>query len=373
MESKPRAKVVHLTSVHVPFDNRIFYKECRSLADRGYSVTLVAPHDKDDEIDGIRIRAVPKATGRRERMTRTVWWVYKAARKEKAKVYHLHDPELIPMGLMLRLGGVHVIYDAHEDLPRQILSKEWIPKSLRRIVAKGAELTEGVAARFLSGIVAATPAIARRFPAHKTVLVQNYPVVAEFVSVEAMPYPERSPLLAYVGGIATIRGAVEMVRAMELLPEDLNARLMLAGSFSPASLEDELRELPGWARVEFLGWQSRRQVAYLLGKVRVGLVLFHPVPNHTEAKPNKLFEYMAAGIPVIAADFPLWREIIEGVKCGVLVNPMNPTLIAEAIQWILEHPEEAEAMGRRGQEAVRSRYNWGTEAQKLSEFYRGLA
>ena len=223
------------------------------------------------------------------------------------------------------------------------------------------------------GIAAATPVIARRFTQKKTFNIQNFPMLWESIHSEARPYAERSPMVAYAGGIGAIRGAREMIAAMNLLPKSLGARLVLAGVFFPPELEAELRRMPEWERVEFVGWKSQSEVKDLLTESRAGLVLFHPAPNHTEAQPNKLFEYMAAGIPVIASDFPLWRQIVEEAGCGMLVDPLEPRAIAASIQWILEHPQQAEAMGRRGQDAVRARYNWNNEAQKLLELYEGLA
>lgn len=366
-------KVVHLTSVHRPFDIRIFHKECKTLAEAGYEVVLVVPHDRDEVVDGVRIRAVPKPGGRRERMTRAVWRVYRTALHGDAQVYHFHDPELILVGLLLKLRGKQVVWDIHEDLPRQVLTKHWIPGGLRRIVSKAAEAVESFCELGFDAIAAATPVIAHRFTQKKTFNIQNFPVLHESADFKAEPYTERDPIVVYVGGIGAIRGAREMVAAMDLLPRASHARLALAGVFSPPGLEAELQRIPGWKRVEFVGWRSQNEVKELLAESRVGLVLFHPAPNHTEAQPNKLFEYMVAGIPVIVSDFPLWRDIVEKVGCGLLVDPLKPRAIAESIQWILEHPQQAEAMGKRGQAAVVAQYNWDTEAQKLLELYKRLA
>lgn len=365
-------KVCILTTVHQPFDTRIFHKQAKTLVKAGYDVTLIAQHSKDEVVDGVKIVTLPRPRNRLTRMFSLAWRAFRLACQHKADIYHFHDPELIPVGLLLKLQGKRVIYDVHEDVPKHILSKEWIPKPLRRLVAGGARLAEGLASWALDGIVSATPPIASRFPSSKTVIVQNFPILNELVVQDPTPYWERPANVVYVGDITLIRGIREMVQAMSLLPDDLDAQLILAGTFSPPSLETEVSALSGWERVKFLGWQDRKSVAQLLGKSRVGLVLFHPEPNHLEAQPNKLFEYMSAGLPVIASDFPLWREIVAGERCGLLVDPLNPKAIAEAIQWILDHPEEAEEMGRRGQKAVPERYNWNTEAAKLISLYRRL-
>jgi glycosyltransferase involved in cell wall biosynthesis len=160
-----------------------------------------------------------------------------------------------------------------------------------------------------------------------------------------------------------------MVAAMALIPKSLNARLILAAKFSPPDLEDEVKQMPGWERVHFVGWRPREEVAGLLGQARMGLLLFHPVPNYMDAQPHKLFDYMGAGIPLIASDFPLWREIIYGAGCGILVDPLNPEAIAEAMTWLFEHPQEAEMMGARGRRAVNSHLNWNNELRKLIKLY----
>ena len=256
-----------------------------------------------------------------------------------------------------------MIYDAHEAVGRPILAKDWIPSLLRRGVAWGSRTVEWIATRrWVDAVIAATPAIARNFPAFKTEVVQNFPLREELAPVSAQPYRERPPYIVYIGGVTVIRGAREMAKAMRCLPPHLDARLVIAGSFDPP----DLRVLyENCERATLLGWLSRGQLATLLG-------LLHPVPNHVEAQPNKLFEYMSAGIPVIASDFPLWREIVGTTRCGLLVNPLDPEAIASAIEWLLTHPDEAEAMGKRGREAVQDRYNWEGESQKLLALYTRL-
>lgn len=366
-------KIAHLTSVHVPLDIRIFHKECKTLARAGYEVVLIAPQDRPTGIEvlnGVRIVGILKPRNRRTRMTGTIWNVFRTALREQADIYHFHDPELIVVGLCLKLRGKRVVYDVHEDVPRQILTKHWIPARVRGVVSRSVGVVESLGALVWDGIAAATPTIARRFPEKKTALVQNFPVPEELIPATPSPYAGRQPVVAYVGKIEGIRGAREMVDAMAALPPSVEARLEMAGVFEPAALERDLRQLAGWTRVNSLGWLTRPDISALLGRARVGLVLLHPSGNYVEAQPNKLFEYMAAGIPVVASDFPRWRALVNEVSCGLLVDPLDPGAIARAIQWLLEHPDEAEGMGQRGQAAVRSRYSWDAEGERLLQLYR---
>ena len=366
-----RGTIVHLTTVHKPEDIRVFRKECVSLARAGYHVCLVAPAPEDRKADGVDVLATGEASGRLKRMTAGVANAIARALRSGAEVYHFHDPELIVAGVLLKGLGKRVIYDVHEDVPDDVMSKEYLPEGVRRGVSHLAAAVEWIGAVFFDRIVAATPHIARRFPARKTVVVQNFPIVDELLAVEGVPYDQRPPRAIFTGGILASRGAVEMVRAMGLLGG--GCHLDLAGKFSPVSLQGRLEREAGWRWVHFHGWCARPEMARLLGQSRVGLVLFHAEPTHVHAQPNKLFEYMSAGIPVVASDFPLWREIVEGAGCGLLVDPLDVEGIAGAVRRLLQNPEEAERMGRNGLTAVRERYNWGAEARKLLEVYRQVA
>src|SRR5690348_16354820 len=241
-ELQSRGKIVHLTTVHSPFDVRIFRKECRALAAANYEVALVVPHDgHEPALNGIRVHSVPKPAKRLKRMTATVWQVFKAALEEKANVYHFHDPELIPAGLLLKIFGKRVVYDVHENVRDDVLSKSYLPAFCRRTIGLLMDYVERFGSAVFDGIVAATPVIAKRFPITKTITVQNFPILGELVVAKPVPYAQRPAVIAYVGGITAIRGIEEMVRAIALVPENLQAQLSLAGTFSPAALEDVVK------------------------------------------------------------------------------------------------------------------------------------
>jgi glycosyltransferase involved in cell wall biosynthesis len=364
-------RVVHMSSAHPANDVRIFVKQCRSLASAGYDVTLIARADANCFKNGIKIVAVKQSGGGRlGRMVLSTFNVLQKALCCRADLYHFHDPELMLAGGLLRLTGAKVVYDVHEDAPKQLLSKSWIPVSLRRPIAFALKALEWLMTRFVyTSVVAATPSIALRFPPGKTSSVQNFPIIDELTPPGPTVAMAQRPLrVVYAGGLTAIRGVCEMVTAMERV-ETPGSRLILAGLFAERDLEQKGRALAGWQRVDYLGLLDRPGIANLLGGARAGLVLFHNVPNHTSAYPNKLFEYMSAALPVIASHFPLWRSIVERDRCGLLVDPRDVAAIAKAIDWVLTHPEEAEAMGRRGREAVATTYNWPAEEKKLLEIY----
>jgi glycosyltransferase involved in cell wall biosynthesis len=365
-------RIVHLSSVHSRNDTRIFLKQCRSLALQGYDVTLVVADDKGDEVkDGVKILDVGSVPGRLNRILRTTQRVFEKAVDLDAAVYHLHDPELIPYGLKLRQQEKKVVFDSHEDLPKQLQAKPYLGGLMQRVLPEMVARYERYACRKFNGIIAATPFIREKFLAinRHTVDVNNFPLVGELDA--PVPWTEKYDQVCYVGGLTAIRGVREMVRACELLQTP--ARLSMGGDFSDSGLEAEVKGYPGWARVDNLGYLDRAEVRETLRRSVAGLVTLHPVINYCDALPVKMFEYMAAGIPVIASDIPLWREIVESARCGLCVDPMDPAAIAGAIDWLLMNPDQACRMGQNGRRAVATRYNWSIEEKKLCSFYAALA
>ena len=373
-KSSPAARVVHVTSVHPGCDVRIFVKECQSLARAGYEVIGLTNDQQDGYCGDVRIRGLGSSSGRFQRVTTKLLRMAREAFRMNGDVYHIHDPELLLLALLLRAKKKCVIYDVHENLPSTILYKHYIPARIRFPIMSLVDFLETAAARRMSGVVTATPSIAERFQNlnRNCVVVNNFPDLSELVPVRPLPWAQRPMSVAYIGGIAEERGIRELLEAMGYLPQSLQGKLELAGWFSDEALYQELQHLPEWTMVKWRGLLDRPQVAELLGSVRAGLVVLHPESNFLTSQPTKLFEYMAAGVPVVASDFPLWREIIRGAGCGILVDPRDPLAIADVIRYLLTHDAEAEAMGRRGRQAVEEQFNWRREECKLLAFYGSM-
>lgn len=369
MEIKNNIKICHLTSAHPPYDIRIFHKECVSLAEFGYNVFLICAGAKNETKNGVNILGVKKNNSRFARMLITVWRVYKKALELDAELYHFHDPELMLVALLLKQKGKKVIYDVHEDLPRQILGKHWINKYLRKTISYLIENIENIVSRRLDYIIVATPFIRKRFLElnNKCVDICNYPIT-KGEGFGSTNWEDKKNELCYIGLITKNRGIVNILRAIEDTPYRLN----LAGKYSPESLRNELAEMRGWTNVNEFNYVGREKIMEILSNSKVGIVTLHPQINYLDSLPIKMYEYMLAGIPVIASDFPLWKGIIEGNNCGMCVEPTNPKAIAEAIQYIIDNTERAKEMGNNGLKSVTEKYNWEREKVKLFDLYNQI-
>jgi glycosyltransferase involved in cell wall biosynthesis len=365
-------KICHFTSAHPSTDIRIFIKECQSLAkEDGFEVTLVAPNTENNCINNVNVVGVPSpAGGRMTRFIKTSQVIYHSAKRLDADVYHFHDPEMIFYAYLLKLKGNKVIYDVHEDVPRQIMSKQWIPKPLRRLISFTFEQFENFCARRFDAIIGATPFITERFKrlGCKAVNVNNFPILKELY-IPDVDWSSKEKAVCYMGGINQVRGMVEMTEAIG----KTDARLLLGGKFLSKDLKAKVESMDGWRNVEDMGFLNREDVARTLSKSVAGLVLFHEEPNHVNSQPNKMFEYMSAGLPVISSNFNLWRDIVEGNDCGICVDPLDTDAIAKAIDALVSDPEKAKRMGDNGREAIHEKYNWEQESKSLISLYKEIA
>jgi glycosyltransferase involved in cell wall biosynthesis len=364
--------IIHFTTVHPRDDSRIRSKELASLA-RAFDgqVALYVQDGLGDDIDprhGYPVVDTGPRLGRLPRMLVGGWRMFRAVLKARPRIAHFHDPELLPWALLLQFAGIKAVYDVHEDVPRQVRHNPSLPPLAQRMLPPFVSLAEWIGGLLISGFVVPTQTIFDRFPARRTVLVRNFPILEELHTPASTPMRDRPLEFTYVGLISEVRNIYAMVETVRRVTPP--AQLRLAGKFAITETEVRAKAMPDWSEVRYEGWKSRQGIADILADGRAGLVLLKPVEHELVSLPIKLFEYMAAGLPVISSDFPVWREVVESANCGLIVDPLDPDAIVAAMQWILDHPDEAEALGRRGRQAVEDQYNWEREGAALVAFYR---
>lgn len=363
-------RIVHLTTAHRADDLRIFVKECRSLAAAGYETHVIGPFEADTTQDNVRIHALPLGGNRLYRMTGKQVAAFNKVRALNPALIHFHDPELMIAGFILKCMGFTVVYDAHEDLPRQILHKEWVPSLLRKPLASVLELVENFITHRLDAVVAATAHIADRFSKlnKRSVCVSNYPFLKELMLSTAANWGTREKTAIYAGVLTPERGGHELLKAAYLSKVPVH----LVGKLYPDAMQSAVDRLKDKAGVTYYGQIAREKVLDIMQRVRAGIVCFHAYPNHVDAQPNKLFEYMGAGIPVVASNFPLWKDMIETEQCGICVEPTDAKAIADAMRYLMDNDADAQAMGEKGRAAIERRYNWEKEAENLIALYRDI-
>jgi len=365
-------KVCHLTSVHSRFDGRIFQKECLSLSNAGYDVSLVVADGRGDGIvDNVHIFDVGIEENRYKRFFNTIKKVKQKAISLDCDIYHFHDPELIFTGLRLKKLGKKVIFDMHENVPADISEKEYIPVFLRKVISIVYEKLENYSVKRFDGIVSTRQSINDRLIRYNS----NIRLVTNFPEIETQIEKKNSEIttLCFAGAIVPNWQHKEIIQAIENID---NVRYLLAGPADDIYLE-ELKSLKGWSKVNYLGVIPFNEVINMYKKATIGVAIYVYCKNMDGVTGNlantKLFEFMNWEIPIVCTDYSLWNEIIvEQEKCGVCVNPYDINAISDAIKFISNNPITGRQMGQNGRKAVLKTYNWKTQELILLDLYNRL-
>ncbi len=364
--------VVMLANGHSAFDTRIFIKEARTLVAAEYAVSIILPHAKPEQRDGVTINPVRVTKGGFAKLVINPWNIFwKALRQPKRSIFCIHDSDILMAGVFLKLFGRTVVYDAHEDTPLQISYQHWLPKFAKKPYAVFYYWLEKLCGKWFDAIIVAEPVIAKYFPPHKTSLVRNFSLARPFRDyARALPYKQRRAALIYIGTLSAVRGLFQMLDAAKEAEKKVAFDFVLGGQFAPASLEKEVLTR---YRIDFRQWVPFDLLVELMYDAKIGIIIPNPIERYKTNYPVKMFEFMAAGLPVIASREGESAAFVEEAKCGLLVDPMDIKAIADAIEWLFTHPDEAEAMGKRGQELVMQTYNWEHESQTLLAVYNRLS
>lgn len=358
-------KIVHLTSVHPRNDTRVFLKECRSLASAGYNVTLVVADGKGAERrDGVNIVDVGKPKSRLNRMLGTVNKICRVAASLDADVYHLHDPELLRVALRLKEPcgrDVKVLYDAHEDYAEQIKLKPYLPQPLSSVISSIFAHFERYIVGRIDGVIVVMDrqADAFRKQVKRCAVVPNYADLRRFIRREVN---FRWARILHAGSLSEARGLGQMIKLADLM--GTRGEVVLAGPV------DSSASPIGFGRARYLGVLDETHLLDEYMRSNIGLILYQPVGQYGNATSIKVYEYMAASMPVIVPDHGDWPEFVRKVGCGLAVNVDNVEQQIAAVDFLLSNPARARAMGLNGREYALSHASWEMAFSSMLQLYR---
>ena len=366
--------IIHLTTVHSRTDTRVRFKEAETLAQRYRDrVALYVMDGKGNEFDlksSLQIVDIGKRPkGRLIRMILGNWRAIRVMCAAAPKIVHFHDPELILTGLVLSLLGIKVIYDIHEDVPNQVLTKAYIrPAALRRPISIMMRWIESAVTLRFAAVVVAVDSIGERFASEKTVVARNFPRGDLMTSESEVASSCERFVISYAGSLTRVRGIPDLVSAMDYLPKQVE--LQLFGTWHPASLEDSCQSMQGWSKCRFMGRVPHNEVVEKMKKAHLGVQLTHDIPNHTGGLATKVFEYLFQGVPVLMSDTAEKRSIY-----GNLVHyaeSANPVAIADEIRGIIANYDLIKAQTLGTVPWVREAYSWEAEAKHILALYERL-
>jgi len=376
-ETFPTASICHCSALLRALGGRVVFMQSVPLVKYGFRPLLVAPHGREGEMSRVRLIPTPPRSNRALRILSAPFLLSRVLRQE-ADLYQIHDPELLPVGLLLKLVfRKKVVYDSCEDYPLMILTRTWIPQCLRMLLRRWVCVLEQLATRCLDGVVTADSATLRRLAKtgqSKKLVFYNFP------NLECFPEPARGPKpfdVVYRGGLSERAGTEVLLGALRLLADQgRTVRLLLIGYFdnprAEALLRHRIQNLGLESTIELRGWVEHQEMAKILQLAQIGVCPLRPIPKFLHNIPVKVWEYWACGLPVVASDLPPIRPFFSQGKCGFRVKPDDPVALAAAIRWLLEHPAEAAQMGAAGRRIVTERLNNGREIPKLVRFYRRI-
>lgn len=366
-------RVVHMTTVHHPYDPRIYHKECLSLHNAGHDVTLIAQADTETAQDKpIKHIPVKTYTSRLKRMIFGTIEAYKKAKNQDADVYHFHDPELLPAAWLLKRKDNVVIYDIHEDYVTSIMQKEYMRTSVKKVIASTYKYMEKFFSRKME-LCLAEKYYKDIYPRGKCIL--NYPTINEnFINHSRNDTPLEDALL-YTGNVSYVRGALIHAK-IPLIDESVSVHFV---GKCPSDLAEEMYEVAGDKQdnLEIEGIdrfieKEDIEARYLGRNWLAGVALFPPTEHYMNKELTKFFEYMNAGLPIICSNFPVWKEFMETYECGIAVDPYDESEIQQAIAYLRNNQDVAKRMGENGRKAVMEELNWRTEENKLVTWYEQL-
>lgn len=356
-------------------DARIYQRACTYLAKQGVEVSYIATAISIPKENGVIGYSLKLRKGWRRRVFSS-YQAYKTATQLKADIYHFHDPDLMPWMFLLRLRGRKVIYDIHENFYEKFVK---LPIGIKQMVSFFYSIYE-MPIYFFSGIVTVSESLGAMYK-HKAKQIQivlNVPPLDATPTKPSTNTSGNNNQTIYISGQQSDKRNVKtIIKASAILKEKYpNHIIHLVGRYVPENYDQELIQLAKNLGTEknlltegMLPWKENFKRTT---QATVGCVFYEDNPNNRVGIPNRIFEYMACGVPILAENFYELRKIVEFSKCGILVDSTNPKEVAKAIGTLFDDPKNACEMGEAGKQSVIHRYNFESEVKGLIGYYQRI-
>lgn len=352
-------KVCHVISGYYREDTRVFHRQCKTLSDHGFEVSILTNDGNEDEIiDNIKIYSTKSWSSRLLILLFAKSQFIKKINSINADIYQLHSPELLPLINPIKKLGKKVIYDAHEDMPNHILEKEWIPLFLRPIISNIFKIYQKIKFKQLDHLISPHHHIIENSLISNSTVIPNFPLIREKIENNKLKnYKSRKNIICYVGTVYSFSNQEEIFEALNSFNE---IEYHIAGYIDESSFNN-FKKFKSFHKLTYYGRVSQKALKLLFRKCTIGIVVLDYRLNLGYYKgsfgPNKIFEYMEAGLPIICTNYKIWNDIIKKYNCGICVEPNNVEQLKQAIYFLENNKEKAYEMGMNGMRAVREEYN----------------
>jgi glycosyltransferase involved in cell wall biosynthesis len=374
-----KLKVCHFASVHTTTDTRVFHRECTSLA-KFFDVTFIGIGNKSGLMNNVNVIAVPKPSNRIYRLLFTTWKVFFLAWKQHADIYHIHDAELIPFAFLFALRGKKVIYDIHENTYEDIMRKPWILDSFRWVLGLLFKTLEWLSAQSMYTIlVIAKPEFAKKFITRKRVIIQNF---ADFEQFNSYRITQRQAIVAnnlfYIGTVYDYYyDLIPIIKALHILKQQGKIIHFHCVGYKGRYVDTVLSKLPEYQELKeqlhFYGYLNTTEGYEISKTCKVGLCLKNQPEEILLSHERKFFEYMAAGLPVLACNYHIYKEIIDTHQIGKYVTIDDATAISAALDELFFTTQKLDMYAANGVDAAELTFNWHAEETKLVDLYNNMA
>lgn len=384
--------LILIENLPAPFDRRV-WQEAQTLRRAGWTVSVICPKGRgwdaeDETIDGVRILRhdlpfeAEGALGYLREYAAALWSQARLTRKVRREVgfdviQACNPPDLMVLtALPYKLfGGVKFVFD-HHDLAPELFEAKFGKRGLLYWLCRAAErLTFALADASIATNETFRDIAVRRggMEAGKVRIVRSYPNLARFRRIEPTPglKAEGETLIGYVGIIGAQDGVDILVRAMAALKRrgrtDLRALVIGDGPAVQGCRDLAVREDVA-DRVAFAGYLSGDALLGALSAVDIGVIPDPSNPFNDKLSMNKVFEYMALGLPFAMFDLPQARA--EAGEAAVVAAAPGPEALADALVALADDPQRRAVMRAAGLARAAREFTWESQESALLDAYR---